>query len=132
MANTENIKERNLEAEGEMDYDFVNDILFFKVKDREYNFSLEFQNIVIDIDAEKFIVGIQIFDASKFLRINKANLGKIDKWQFKARLDNNELRIELSYQVIIRNRIVNNNIYPIMIQQNTAQLPSPQAVSTTI
>ena len=43
MANTENIKERNLEAEGEMDYDFVNDILFFKVKDREYNFSLEFQ-----------------------------------------------------------------------------------------
>ena len=133
MTDTKNMidKERKLEAEGEMDYDYINDILLFKVKDRDYDFSVEFQNMVVDVDNEKFIVGIQIFDASKFLRINKANLGKIDKWQFKARLDNNELRIELSYQVIIRNKIVNNNLYPIMIQQNTAQLPSPQAVSTT-
>ena len=50
MANTNNMKMKHLEAEGEMDYDFANDILFFKVKDRDYNFSLEFQNMVIDID----------------------------------------------------------------------------------
>lgn len=81
MANTKNIKEKHLEAEGEMDYDYANDILFFKVKNREYDFSIEFQNMVIDVDKEQFIVGIQLFDASDFLKINKANLRKITKWQ---------------------------------------------------
>ena len=59
------MKPRHLEAEGEMDYDYANDVLFFKIKDREYDFSIEFQNMVIDVDEEKFIVGIQIFEAYK-------------------------------------------------------------------
>lgn len=122
-------KERILEAEGEMDYDFVNDILLFKVKDREYDFSIELQNMVVDIDNEQFIVGIQIFDASKFLKINKEHLRKITKWQFKARLKDNEFRIDLYYQVVVRNRVVNNNIYPIIVQQDMG-LPAPQMVST--
>ena len=32
MVNIKNIKERHLEAEGEMDYDFAKDILFFNLK----------------------------------------------------------------------------------------------------
>lgn len=122
-------KERTLEAEGEMDYDYINDILLFKVKDREYDFSIEFQNMVVDVDNEQFIVGIQIFDASKFLKIDKEHLRKIIKWQFKARLRDNEFRIDLYYQVVIRNKIVNNNLYPIIVRQDMG-LPTPQAVST--
>ncbi len=131
MANTKNMtgKERTLEAEGEMDYDYVNDILLFKVKDRGYDFSIEFKNMVIDIDNEQFIVGIQIFDASKFLKISKEHLRKITKWQFKARLQENEFRIDLYYQVVVRNKIINNNIYPIIVQQDV-DLPSPQMVTT--
>jgi len=122
-------KERTLEAEGEMDYDYVNDILIFKVKDREYDFSIEFQNMVVDVDTEQFIVGIQIFDASKFLKIDRGHLGKITKWQFKAKLKENEFRIYLYYQVVVRNKTVNNNIYPIIVQQDMG-LPSPQMVKT--
>ena len=131
MADTKNMinKERTLEAEGEMDYDYVNDILLFKVKDRDYNFSIEFQNMVIDVDNEQFIVGIQIFDASKFLKIGKEHLRKITNWQFKAKLQDNEFRIDLYYQVVVRNQVVNNNIYPILVQQDMG-LPSPQMVST--
>ncbi len=131
MADTKNMidKERSLEAEGEMDYDYVNDILLFKVKDREYDFSIEFQNMVVDVDDEQFIVGIQIFDASKFLKMDKEHLRKITKWQFKAKLQDNEFRIDLYYQVVVRNQIVNNNIYPIIVQQDMG-LPSPQMVST--
>ena len=77
MADTKDIKPRHLEAEGQMDYDYINDILFFKVKDREYDFSIEFQNMVVDVDEEQFIVGIQIFEASKFLKIGKEHLRKI-------------------------------------------------------
>ena len=131
MADTKNItnKKRTLEAKGEMDYDYVNDILLFKVKDREYNFSLEFQNMVVDVDNEQFIVGIQIFDASKFLKIEKEHLRKIARWQFKARLQDNEFRNDLYYQIIVRNKTINNNIYPIIVQQDMG-LPSPQMVST--
>jgi len=134
MASTKNIiteenKERILEAEGEMDYDYVNDILLFKIKDREYDFSIEFQNMVVDVDEGQYIVGIQIFDASQFLKIGKEHLRKITNWQFKAKLQDNEFRIDLYYQVIVRNQVVNNNIYPILVQQDMG-LPSPQMVST--
>ncbi|MEK6875542.1 MAG: DUF2283 domain-containing protein [Nanoarchaeota archaeon] len=128
MANTKDMKERILEAEGEMDYDYVNDILFFKVKNREYNFSFEFQNMVIDTDEEKYIVGIQIFDASEFLEIEKINLRAIPKWQFKAKINDGVIEIRLFYQISIRNKIIEKT--PIIIQENRAKLPSPQIVST--
>ncbi len=128
MANTKNIKPRNLKAEGEMDYDYVNDILFFKVKDREYSFSIEFQNMVIDIDEEKFVVGIQIFEASKFLRLSKLNLREIPKWQFKAKIEEGIIELRLNYQLQIRNKIYEKS--PIIIQENKSGLPSPQMVCT--
>lgn len=128
MANTKNIKPRHLEAEGEMDYDYVNDILFFKIRNREYDFSIEFQNMVIDIDEEKFIVGIQIFEASKFLRMSKLNLREIPTWRFNARLDNNTIEIRLDYQLKVRNRIFEKN--PIIIQENKSESLSPQMVRT--
>jgi len=121
-------KGKILEAEGEMDYDYVNDILLFKVKDREYDFSLEFQNMVIDVDSEKFIVGIQLFDASQFLGIPKINLREIPKWQFKARVEKGIIELRLFYQLKIRNRIIERT--PIIIQENKSNLPSPQMVTT--
>ena len=122
------MNEKILEAEGEMDYDYVNDILFFKVKDREYDRSLEFQDMVIDIDKEDFITGIQIFDASHFLRASQIDLRNVPKWQFKARIDNGIMEIRLIYQIIVRNKIIEKN--PIIIQENTFNLPSPQTVAT--
>ena len=126
---TENIQKK-LEADGDMDYDYANDILFFKVKGREYDYSLEFQNMIIDIDEEQFIIGIQIFNASKFLRINKINLRKITNWKFQAWLNGGEFRIDLNYQVIIRNKIIKNNIYPIIVQKDSGNLPNQQIVMT--
>ncbi len=128
MANTKNIKERRLEAEGEMTYDYTNDVLFFKVKNREYDFSFEFQNMVVDVDKEKFITGIQIFDASEFLGIQKINLREIPKWQFKAKINKGVIELRLFYQLRIRNKTIEKT--PIIIQENRANLPSPQMVAT--
>jgi len=128
MANTKNLKPRILEAEGEMDYDYVNDILFFKVKNREYDFSIEFQNMVIDVDKEQFVVGIQIFEASKFLRMSKINLREIPKWQFKSKIEEGIIELRLNYQLQIRNKIYEKS--PIIIQENKSGLPSPQMVCT--
>jgi len=128
MANTQAIKPRHLEGKGEMDYDYVNDILFFKVSEREYAFSVEFQNMVIDIDEENFIVGIQIFEASKFLRMSKVNLREIPRWKFNAKLDNNTIEIRLDYQLKVRNRTFEKN--PIIIQENKSESLKPQVVRT--
>ena len=62
---------RNLEGEGQADYDYAHDILFFKTKEREYVRSIEINNMVIDIDKENFLVGIQILEASRFFGIGK-------------------------------------------------------------
>ena len=60
-------EERHLDArgKGELSYDYVHDVLIFKIKDRDYKMSVEFQNFAIDIDSEDFVTGIRIFDVSK-------------------------------------------------------------------
>lgn len=123
MANTKNMtsKKRHLEGNGEMSYDYVNDILLFKVKDREYDYSLEFKSIVVDIDKEQFIIGIQIFDASKFLQIEKINLRQIPNWKFNAKIEEGTIELRLYYQISLRNKLIEKN--PIIMQDNTAGLP---------
>ena len=117
---------RHLTGEGEMDYDYVNDILFFKVKNREYDRSLEFENMVIDIDSENFITGIQIFDASKFLRMDKSVLRAVPKWTFQAYIDEGSIEIRLNFQVSLRNQLIEKN--PIIIQRNDERLPESEMV----
>ncbi len=122
------MNERKLNGKGEMDYDYVNDILFFKVKNREYDYSLELQNMVLDVDEEEFITGIQIFNASSFLGVSKPNMRLIPKWQFQAKIDHGFIEVRLFYQISIRNKTIEKN--PIIIQKNTTELPSPQMVAT--
>ncbi|MBI2652197.1 DUF2283 domain-containing protein, partial [Candidatus Woesearchaeota archaeon] len=75
--------QKKLEGKGEVDYDYENDILFFKLKGRQYDKSIELlDNLVVDVDKEGFLVGIQMFDASEYLNIDKKSLLKIPNWQF--------------------------------------------------
>ena len=127
MATTKIVNgEKYLEGKGEMDYDYVNDILFFKIEDREYIRSIELNNLVVDIDSEDLLVGLQIFDASKFLGISKSNL-KINNWQFKARITPSTIEVRLVCQINIRNMI--KELSPIIIQENTARLPDSSVMA---
>ena len=119
-------KNRHLEGHGEVDYDYSNDILLFKVKNREYDKSLEFGNLVVDIDTEEFIVGIQIFDASKFLQVDKESLRNIPKWTFQAFINEENIEVRLNYETKVRNRIVEIN--PIIIRENKSHLPNSEMV----
>jgi len=108
------VKRKELIGKGEFDYDYANDILFFKVKNREYEKSIELNNQVIDIDDKGFVVGIQIFDVSKFLNITKYALMNAVRWRFQAtteKINENNSRIEvrLEFQVKLRNKIVQPN-----------------------
>ncbi len=111
-----------LNAKGEADYDFENDILFFKVKNREYEKSVELDRFAIDIDDENFVVGMQIFEASKFLGVPKEFLCAIKRWAFQATVAENRLEIRLMFQVLSRNRVIEKN--PIIIEPLKISMPN--------
>lgn len=123
------MRKKNLKGTGEVDYDYKHDILFFKTKDREYKKSIELDNIVLDIDSEGFIVGIQIFEASQFLHLSKSVLLKIPNWDFNATVEGQKIEIRLMFQIKIRNKIIEKN--PIIMQQISERLPDSKLVCAT-
>ena len=119
---------RNIRCRGEVDYDFKHDILFFKSRNREYVKSIELDNFILDIDSKGFIVGIQIFEASKFLRINRVTLKDIPKWEFNIKTDRikegekevTKIEVRLVFTVRIRNQLIEKN--PIIMPQPISEL----------
>lgn len=120
------MEEKHLEFPGEWDYDFKYDILFFKVKDREYLKSIEVDNIVLDLDSEKFLTGVQILEASKFLGMDKMMLREIPNWKFEAKVENNRVEVRLMFQIKIRNKIIEKN--PIIMQSINEKLPDSRLI----
>lgn len=90
-------QKKHLSGEGEVLYDDRYDILTFKVKDRKYKKSVEFQNFVIDIDREDFVSGLRIFDASKVLNKEKNALKNIFSFAFKAAIENNVITVAFTF-----------------------------------
>src|SRR3989338_4183141 len=99
-------KHLNAKGNGEMNYDYSNDILFFKVKDRIYDRSIELEDIVLDIDNEGYITGIQIFGASKMFSVDKNTLRNVQKWEFKVRIEGRIISVQLMFEMLRRNKLV--------------------------
>ncbi len=117
---------KNLNAAGEYDYDYKYDILFFKVKNREYSRSIEMGNFVLDLDNDNFLVGIQILEASKFFGIDKMKLREIPKWDFKSNIKDNIIEIRVNFEMKLRNKTVEKN--PIVIQKVNEDLPDSELI----
>ncbi len=115
-----------MKGKGEVDYDYKYDILFFKTAEREYVKSIEVNNIVLDVDKEGFIVGIQILEASKFLCIDKKMLLKIPDWIFEAKVDHGKIEVRLLFKMMVRNKIIEKN--PIIVQETSEPLPNSELV----
>ena len=100
------MNKRHLEAKGRgvYKYDYSNDILLFKVKDRYYKESLDFGNLIADIDSEKFITGVRIFDASKIFKLPKIALNAVKKFEFNSEVEGNRITIKLNFVAVRRNR----------------------------
>ena len=120
------MKEKYLRAKGESDYDYKYDILFFKTSEREYMKSIELENMVLDIDKEGFIVGVQIMEASKFLNLSKSKLLKIPQWEFQSSVNEGRIEIRLMFQVNVRNKIIEKN--PIIMEPTSQPLPNSKLI----
>lgn len=93
-------------GKGEMDYDSENDILSFHIKDREYWKSLEFDDIVLDLDKDGFIVGIEIFCPSKMFKMDKESIKRIKNWEFNTKVEKNIIKIQLRFESKLNNMVV--------------------------
>ena len=90
---------------GEMAYDYREDILFFKIKDRYYQESLDLDDdIILDIDKEGYITGIQLFGASKLFNLDKITLKNIKKWEFFTKVKDNIITIKFMFEATKRNK----------------------------
>ncbi len=99
-------KQLEAKGKGKSDYDYANDILFFKVKDREYDHSIELQDIVLDVDKKGYVTGIQIFDASTMFTVDKDSLRNIQKWEFNVKIEGRIIFVQLMFEMIRRNKVV--------------------------
>ncbi len=99
-------KPKTLDArgKGESRYNYRYDILFFKIKGRDYLKSLDFGDIIVDIDTEGFITGIQIFDASNMFKLDKLTLREIKNWEFKTKAQDRVITIQLMFVMVRRNK----------------------------
>lgn len=101
-------KERHLNAsgKGEFLFDYKHDMLTFRIRDRDYKMSVEFQNFVIDIDTENFVTGIRIFDVSKVSGLKKLIFNNLVHGEFKASIKNNIISVRLNFVGKLRNKII--------------------------
>lgn len=99
-----NGKHLDARGKGEIIYDYANDILTARAKDRDYLKSIDMENASIDIDREGFMTGLRIFDASKLFGIPKITLKQIKHFQLDARTEANIIRIDLKFVCVQRNK----------------------------
>lgn len=91
---------------GEADYDYKYDILFLGAVSRKYERSIELDNVVIDFNSKKEVIGMQIFEASKFLQLRKKDLLKIPHWQFTVIIKNGTIEVCILLKVEVRNKLI--------------------------
>jgi uncharacterized protein YuzE len=123
-------RQLNAKGRGEYTYDYAHDVLLFKIKDRTYRESIEFNNITIDIDAEGFITGIQIFDASTALRIPKYALQHIVNFEFNSRAENGTITVQVHFNSVLRNKMIMNKTQDIQRDAPFA-VQEPRTVEAT-
>lgn len=122
-------KHLDARGKGETDYDYKEDTLFFKIKNREYKKSLDYGNFILDIDKEGFITGMQIFDASKLFKIDKDALLKIRRWEFSTKVENKVITVQLTFEAVKRNKVVVEKGHNLE-RETTANLQNSETLCT--
>ena len=128
------MKGRHLKAfgKGECLYDYVNDVLVFRIKNRDYLKSLDFDNLIVDIDKEGYITGLRIFDASKIFGIPKLALKIIKSFKFNARIEDNKVTIQLEFIPVLRNKELIKQGQNLVREATGSQVNNSEVVCTVV
>lgn len=79
----------------DQDYDIEHDSLFLYTKGMKYQFSIETPNILIDIDQNNNIMGVEILRASKTFGVKKSDIKNNIGMQFNANITHDKIEAQL-------------------------------------
>ena len=128
-------KHLDARGKGEYTYDYRNDTLLFKIKNREYNMSIEFENLVVDIDKEGFITGLRIFDASQLFKLSKIALNKVRSFEFNTKVETGDkkekvITIQLRFVPMLRNKPMIKQGQNIVRESFSSQIKNSEVLCT--
>ena len=123
-------KHLDARGKGEYTYDYRNDILLFKIKDRQYKISIEFENLIVDIDKEGYITGLRIFDASKVFKLSKLALNSVKRFEFNTKVENKVITIQLRFISVLRNRPVIKHGQDIVSEATDSHIKNSEVLCT--
>jgi len=107
-------------------YDYEEDILFFYSK-KKYKYEVsEFitKSVVIDLNENKFPIGVEILDASKLMNTKKHLLKNIKEGEIAIKIS--EDKIELGLTLIIPVHQEATSVPVSVVGDNKSQIPSIQ------
>lgn len=125
------MKRLDAQGKGVHQYDYKNDILLFKIQGRNYKQSLEFDDIVIDLDEEEFMTGIRIFDASTFFNLEKQQLNTINNFSLETKAEEGTITINLKFTTKHRNKEVIHQGQNLIRQATTPLADSQTSCNAT-
>ena len=123
------MKHLNAPGKGEYSYDYRNDILLFKIIDRNYAMSIEFDNFVVDIDEKGFITGLRIFDATQIFKLSKVTLNNLRSFEFHTRAENGVISVQLRFNCMVRNAIIKQG-HDFVREANDSHLRNSEVLCT--
>ena len=126
------MKGRHLDGKGkgEYSYDYKNDIMIFRIRNRDYLKSIDFDNFIADVDKEGFITGMRIFDASQIFKLRKLVLKNVRYFEFNSKVEENVVTLQMRFQSFLRNKPVINQGHDFVREAVDSKLENKEAVAT--
>ena len=115
---SKNMKRLDARNKGLVDYDEKYDILYFKAKEREYTTSIEVGDLMLDVDAEGFVTGLQIFDAAERFHLPQKALQKIVQWTLKSRSEDGVITAQLAFTANFNGKLAEKSLDIVSVSNN--------------
>ena len=99
-----------MEKKDTLEYNSGEDILTLNRENKKYLHSISFGDFIIDLDEKKEICGIEILDASRYLKLDKFQLSKLKTVHAKIEISYNRLICEFKFEYEHRNKITEKDL----------------------
>lgn len=89
-------------------YSFIEDIIYIVPQKRQYSSSFRMSNFIFDLNEDKKLVGLEILNASKIMRIHKTFLARAFDGVLELRVQKDKIFIRLEMLAVFRNQRLRN------------------------
>jgi uncharacterized protein YuzE len=101
----EKLNSRSVKADF-YDYDFENDSLLVIDRGAKYESSINFENIILDIDVDGLPIGVEILHASKLFDVSKSAIKNFQSFRADINISEKTIEINFTINVIKRNQYI--------------------------